>query len=202
MVDPVHRLIIFTFANIRQWAIAECSFGRQDDRTMTQSFKWRQARLDDAAEIARLSTAHLGLYAEGVEVFDERIRLAPSGCYVLDGEADLIGYMFSHPWTRHRPPALHQMLGEIPRDADCWYIHDVAVDPAGRGGGQVRAVVNHVLQDAAEAGYRVAMLVAVNGADAYWQKLDFDDVTTDALRRKLRDYGDNAVYMERALSPR
>jgi hypothetical protein len=27
-------------------------------------------------------------------------------------------------------------------------------------------------------------------------------VTTDALRRKLRDYGDNAVYMERALSPR
>jgi ribosomal protein S18 acetylase RimI-like enzyme len=169
---------------------------------MTQSFKWRPARLGDAAEIARLSTVHLGLYAEGIEVFDERIRLAPSGCYVLDGKAGLIGYMFSHPWTRHRPPALHEMLGEIPREADCWYIHDVAVDAAGRGGGQVRAIIDRVLRVAADAGYRVAMLVAVSGADGYWRKLGFEDATTEALRRKLKDYGDDAVYMERALSPR
>jgi N-acetylglutamate synthase-like GNAT family acetyltransferase len=113
----------------------------------------------------------------------------------------IIGYMFSHPWTRHRPPALHQKLGEIPWDADCWYIHDVAVDPAGRGGERVRLIVDRVLRDAAEAGYRVAMLVAVSGADGYWQKLGFKDATTAVLRRKLKDYGDDAVYMERILSP-
>lgn len=156
----------------------------------------------DAAEVARLSAVHLGLYAEGVDVFEERIRLAPSGCYVLGGDGGLIGYMFSHPWTRHRPPALHQMLGEIPRDADCWYIHDVAIAPAGRGGGHVRAIIDSVLRDAAEAGYRIAMLVAVNGADGYWKKLGFEDATTDALRGKLRDYGDDAVYMERSLLSR
>lgn len=166
---------------------------------MNQPFKWRTATLGDAAEVARLSTAHLGLYAEGVDIFEERIRLAPSGCYVLDGEAGLIGYMFSHPWTRARPPALHQMLVAIPPDADCWYIHDVAVDPAARGGGQVRAIIDRVLRDAARAGYEVAMLVAVNGADSYWQRLGFKNATTDALRRKLADYGDDAVYMERSL---
>jgi ribosomal protein S18 acetylase RimI-like enzyme len=167
---------------------------------MTLPPHWRPAAPGDAAEVARLSTAHLGLYAEGAEVFDERIRLAPSGCFVLDSGSGLIGYMFSHPWTRHRPPSLHQMLGEIPRDADCWYIHDVAVDLAGRGGGQVRTIIEGVLQEAAEMGYRIAMLVAVSGASGYWQKLGFNDATTDALRRKLKDYGDDAVYMERALS--
>lgn len=166
---------------------------------MTPPFQWRTATPGDATEVARLSAVHLGLYAEGVDVFEERIRLAPSGCYALDGGSGLIGYMFSHPWTRHRPPALHQILGEIPRDADCWYIHDVAVDPAGRSGGQVRAIIDRVLRDAADAGYRIAMLVAVNGADRYWQKLGFEDATTDALRRKLRDYGEDAVYMERML---
>ena len=167
---------------------------------MTQTFKWRPARLGDAAEVARLSTAHLGLYAEGIDVFYERIRLAPSGCFVLDSDDGLIGYMFSHPWTRTRPPALHQMLGAIPPDADCLYIHDVAVDRAARGGGQVRSIIEKVLRDAARAGFEVAMLVAVSGADSYWQKLGFKDATTDALRRKLADYGDDAVYMERALS--
>jgi ribosomal protein S18 acetylase RimI-like enzyme len=168
---------------------------------MTAQFHWRPATPGDATEVARLSAVHLGVYAEGIDVFDERIRLTPSGCYVLDGNGVLIGYMFSHPWTRHRPPALHQMLGEIPRDADCWYIHDVAVDSTARGSGMVRAVVDRVLRDAAGAGYRIAMLVAVSGADGYWQKLGFKDATTDALRRKLKDYGDDAVYMERTLSP-
>lgn len=168
---------------------------------MTAQFHWRPAIPGDATEVARLSAVHLGVYAEGIEVFDERVRLAPSGCHVLDGDGGLIGYMFSHPWTRHRPPALHQMLGEIPRGADCWYIHDVAVDPAGRGGGQVRNIIDRVLRDAAGAGYRVAMLVAVSGADGYWQKLGFKDATTDALRRKLKCYGHDAVYMERTLSP-
>jgi N-acetylglutamate synthase-like GNAT family acetyltransferase len=160
---------------------------------------WRRAESSDAADIARLSKAHLGLYAEGVEVFDERIRLAPEGCYVLEADGAIIGYFTSHPWLRQKPPALHQMLEQIPGDADCWYVHDVAVDPAGRGGGAVAQIIDRVLADAARLGYRVAMLVAVSGADGYWSKLGFEDVTTEALRKKLRDYGDDAVYMERAL---
>lgn len=166
---------------------------------MDRSFPWRPATLADTADIARLSRAHLGPYAEGENVFAERIRLAPEGCFVLTSGENIVGYFCSHPWIRGKPPALHQMLGAIPRDADCWYVHDVAVDHAARGGGVVADVCARVFRIAEADGFRTAMLVAVSGAGGYWKKLGFVDATTDALRYKLRDYGDDAVYMERAL---
>lgn len=170
-------------------------------RDLTNSHRWRPATLSDIGDIARLSKAHLDLYAEGEAVFDERIRLAPEGCFVLTDHGErIVGYFCSHPWRRAKPPALHQMLGNIPPDADCWYVHDVAVDEAARGGGVVAAVCERALQAARERGYRTAMLVAVSGAGSYWQRLGFVDATTDALRAKLKDYGDDALYMERDLS--
>lgn len=166
---------------------------------MTGAHPWRPATLADAADIARLSLVHLGPYAEGEEVFAERIRLASDGCYVLTKDGRTVGYFFSHPWMRMKPPALHQMLGAIPTDADCWYVHDVAVDKDARGNGVVADVCARVFRVAAAKGFGAAMLVAVSGAGQYWQKLGFRDKTTDALRLKLKDYGDDAVYMERRL---
>jgi hypothetical protein len=167
---------------------------------MTNSHQWRPATLSDIGDIARLSKAHLGPYAEGEDVFDERVRLAPEGCFVLTDSERIVGYFCSHPWRRAKPPALHQMLGAIPTDADCWYVHDVAVDEVKRGGGAVAEVWERALEAARVKGYRTAMLVAVSGAGSYWQRLGFIDATTDVLRAKLRDYGDDAVYMERDLS--
>jgi len=167
---------------------------------MTSAFQWRSATLSDTAHIARLSKAHLGVYAEGEEIFAERIRLAPEGCFVLTNSTSTVGYFFSHPWIRQKPPALHQMLGEIPAASDCWYVHDVAVDADARGGGVVASICERALDIARSKGFRTAMLVAVSGAGSYWQRLGFKDATTEALRLKLKDYGDDAVYMERALS--
>jgi hypothetical protein len=166
---------------------------------MTGSHAWRPATLADAAEIARLSKVHLGAYAEGEDVFSERIRLAPEGCFVLTNDRRTVGYFFSHPWIRMKPPALHQMLGAIPPDADCWYVHDVAVDRDARGGGVVADICARVFRVAAAKGFRTTMLVAVSGAGGYWGRLGFCDRTSDALRLKLKDYGDDAVYMERPL---
>lgn len=167
---------------------------------MTTSIHWRPAALADTGDIARLSTAHLGLYAEGASVFAERIRLAPEGCFVLARNRQIVGYFCSHPWVRKKPPALHQTLGTIPAEADCWYVHDVAVDPSARGGGVVAEVCERAFAVAADKGFRTAMLVAVSGAGSYWAKLGFEDMTTEGLRAKLKDYGDDALYMERSLS--
>ena len=163
------------------------------------AFRWRPATIADAYDIANLSKKHLGTYAEGIEVFNERIRLAPEGCFVLACGETIVGYFSSHPWMRGKPPKLHQMLGGIPADADCWYVHDVAVDTCARGSSVVADVCERALATAGERGFRTAMLVAVSGAGGYWRKLGFEDATTDALRLKLRDYGDDALYMERAL---
>jgi predicted N-acetyltransferase YhbS len=167
---------------------------------MISSRRWRPATLSDIGDIFRLSKAHLGPYAEGEAIFAERIRLAPEGCFVLEQNAQIVGYFCSHPWRRTKPPALHQMLGNIPAEADCWYVHDVAVDEAARGGGVVAEVCERALQAARAEGYKTAMLVAVSGAGSYWQRLGFVDATTDTLRAKLEDYGDDALYMERDLS--
>jgi GNAT superfamily N-acetyltransferase len=167
---------------------------------MSPSYQWRPATIADAYDIASLSKKHLGLYAEDMEVFDERIRLAPEGCFVLARGETIVGYFCSHPWMRKKPPALHQLLGDIPAEADCWYVHDVAVDQAARGGGVVAAICERALAVARDKGFCTAMLVAVGGAGGYWEKLGFKDATTDALRLKLRDYGDDAVYMERVLT--
>ncbi len=169
---------------------------------MSSPYLWRPATLADVADVTRLSKAHLGPYAEGDDVFAERIRLAPEGCFVLAAPGQTVGYFFSHPWQRAKPPALHQMLGGIPGDADCWYVHDVAVDAAARGGGVVADICARAFEIALAKGHRTAMLVAVSGADRYWRRLGFVDATTDALRLKLKDYGDDAVYMERALASR
>jgi ribosomal protein S18 acetylase RimI-like enzyme len=167
---------------------------------MAKPLQWRPAALTDIGDIARLSLAHLGPYAEGEEVFAERIGLAPEGCFVLIGNRGIVGYFCSHPWIRQKPPALHQMLCTIPPEADCWYVHDVAVDPSARGGGVVAEVCERAFAVAADKGFRTAMLVAVSGAGNYWAKLGFKDMTTEALRAKLKDYGDDALYMERNLS--
>jgi GNAT superfamily N-acetyltransferase len=167
---------------------------------MPSSPLWRPAILADVPDVTRLSKAHLGPYAEGDDVFAERIRLAPDGCFVLADGSVTVGYFFSHPWVRQKPPALHQMLGDIPAASDCWYVHDVAVDAGARGGGVVASICERALDVARSKRFRTAMLVAVSGADRYWQKLGFVDATTEALRLKLKDYGDDAVYMERELS--
>ncbi len=167
---------------------------------MIKPLQWRPAALTDIGDIARLSLVHLGPYAEGEEVFAERIALAPEGCFVLVRNREIVGYFCSHPWTRQKPPALHQMLGMIPPEVDCWYVHDVAVDPSARGGGVVAEVCERAFAAAADKGFRTAMLVAVSGAGSYWAKLGFKDMTTEALRAKLKDYGDDALYMERNLS--
>ena len=73
---------------------------------------------------------------ESDAVFAERPKLFPSGCLMLEGDDQKpCGYKISHPIRSNHPPALDTLLGEIPSDADQYYIHDVAILPAVRGKG-------------------------------------------------------------------
>jgi hypothetical protein len=160
---------------------------------------WRRADPVDITAIGRLSRRYLGDYAEEDFIFDERRRLCPEGCHVLSDGIAVGGYMISHPWRRADPPALNHLLGTLPEDADCWYIHDVAIDTGWRGSGGTAAIVAILDAIARTASFEVMALVAVAGADGYWRRLGFRDATTDALRVKLAGYGADARYMERRL---
>ncbi len=165
--------------------------------------KWRLATPADVPTIGRLSRKLLGVLGEEDIIFKERQRLCPQGCHVFSDGVDIGGYIVSHPWRKGQPPALNQSLSALPADADCWYIHDIAMDTPCRGTGAAATIVNAVTQIAHRSGYSTIALVAVADALAFWSRLGFRDAMTDDLRRTLNSYGADACYMERetAASP-
>lgn len=153
---------------------------------------WRPAVATDAAAIADLARAELGDYGEAVDLYAERIALAPDGCFVLTDGGAVVGHCISHPWHRFAPPAMHTRLGSIPAGVDCWYLHDVVVAPTGRGTKAVERLLPILATTAAAHGIATLALIAVGGADAYWARQGFVAATGGAL-----GFGEDAVYMER-----
>lgn len=155
--------------------------------------EWRFATAGDAAAVAALARTELGDYAEAAPLYAERIALAPAGCHVLVEADRIVGHCISHPWRRFFPPAMHAMLGTIPVEADCWYLHDVVVARAGRGHRAVERLLPILAEAARAQGIDTLALIAVGGADGYWGRQGFVAVPGNAA-----GFGADAVYMERA----
>lgn len=157
------------------------------------------APADLPAVMAIASVIHPG-YPEDEAVFAERLRLAPEGCHVLAGVTDdLMGYLVSHPWPIAAVPALNSLLEAIPPATRNWYIHDLALLPAGRGGGVAGRIVAEVADSAARTGYTSMALVAVNNSTGFWQRQGFREVDEPVLAGKLASYDGAARYMRREL---
>lgn len=140
-------------------------------------------------------------YPEDETVFAERLRLFPQGCLVLEGADGPIGYVIAHPWQRAAPPALNSLLRELPSQASCFYIHDLALLPQARGSGAGGVVAARLAEIAADAGLSCLALVAIEGSSGFWRRQGFRAVHEPALAEKLASYDDAARYMERALHP-
>jgi GNAT superfamily N-acetyltransferase len=124
----------------------------------------------------------------------ERLALFPAGCLIAEGApGEVLGYAVSHPG---RPPALDSRLGELPSDADCLYLHDVALLPEARGLGLGESLVDLLRALGIRSGFKVLALTAVNRSTSYWRRRGFSDYSGDGLlAAKLASYGDDAVYM-------
>ncbi len=156
--------------------------------------QWRAMHEGDLPAVLHAAgTAHPGL-PESEAVFAERLSLFPRGCLVLANGAVVEGYAVSHPIHRFHPPALDTLLGDLPGDADDYYIHDLVVSPQRRGGGHAAAGVHRLLEVA--SAYETTSLVSVYGTARFWARFGFAPAVQD-MRDKLRHYGAGAVYMLR-----
>ena len=90
-------------------------------------------------------------------------------------------------------------MARSPPQADCWYLHDLALLPETRGAGGGAEVSALLAGKARQAGYRTLALVSVNRSQAFWERQGFSARMDDALAEKLESYGGQAVYMERDL---
>lgn len=167
---------------------------------MQAKFQWRQARPDDIGAILAIQAVAHADFPEEEAVLAERLQLCPKGCFVLVKGEEVDGYLLSHPWTRRQPPPLNRPLVEIPGDADCWYLHDLALLPKTRGSGAGVAIVSQLIVLASDEGFAAIGLVSVGGSRPFWRKQHFSVVSDQMLAEKLKSYGDGAAYMERSLT--
>jgi GNAT superfamily N-acetyltransferase len=141
--------------------------------------------------LALAAIVHPG-FPEDAEVLAERLALYPAGCFALDGERGLAGYLLSHPWHEGAVPALNRRLGAVPADG-IYYLHDLALHPATQGSGAAGRMVRRLFSVA--AGFPAIALVAVNNSAPFWGHHGFVEAAAPA---KLASYGDDARYMVRA----
>ncbi|KAI8634384.1 hypothetical protein F5Y19DRAFT_210065 [Xylariaceae sp. FL1651] len=158
---------------------------------------WRQLTLDDIQALMRVADAVHTELPESDYVFAERVKLFPDGCLALVKDGELCGYTISHPIRRRQPPELDSLLGEIPPEADQYYIHDVCILPAVRGQGLATQGINKLLRVAER--YPSACLVSVYGTSPFWARYGFlpPPLVDEALSAKVRGYGADAAYLER-----
>jgi len=161
---------------------------------------WRPMTACDLPEVQVLADAiHLD-HPEDATVFAERLRLYPQGCLALEEGRRLIGYALTHPWHFGKPPALNSPLGEIPRRATTYYVHDVALLPEARGKGYAAQIGERLANHARTAGFGNLSLVAVNNSQGFWERLGFCRTRVPGLEEKLLTYGPDAVLMARDLT--
>lgn len=161
---------------------------------------WRPARISDLRAIVAIAAQIHPDLPERADVFADKMALYPSGCRVLVADDAIAGYGLAHPWMLHHIPPLDTFLDRLPVNADCLYIHDVAVLPDCRGG-VARAYVAEIEQLARASQIATLALVSVYTTRPLWERLGFHPVRAYAdLRAKLASYGDNATYMLRDLA--
>jgi GNAT superfamily N-acetyltransferase len=161
---------------------------------------WRPARVSDLRAIVAIAAQIHPDLPERFEVFVDKMELYPPGCRVFVANDAVAGYGLAHPWKLRQIPPLDGFLDRLPEDADCHYIHDIAVLPDFRGG-VARDYVATIAQLARASHIATLALVSVYATRPMWERLGFRPVTADAeLRAKLASYGDSATYMLRDLT--
>lgn len=155
-----------------------------------------EADLDGVVETARLSFPD---HPEDRACFENRLALNPGGCFVLEDDGGVCGYLVAYPWRRNEAPALNALIASLPPDADALYLHDLAVHPRARGGGRTREIVERLAERARAQGWTEVALVAVNDAEAFWRRNGFEVEPSTDMGRKLAGYGPDARYMTRRL---
>lgn len=159
---------------------------------------WRGMHERDLSAVVAIAEQVHPDYPESPEVFAERLRLFADGCRVaVDGDGGVHGYAITHPALLGQPPALNSLLHALPSQADCLYLHDIALTDAVRQYGLGGKLVELIKRHAMTIGIGHAALVAVNDSAAYWRRRGFSDYlkADTVLLNKIGSYDRAAQYL-------
>ena len=131
-------------------------------------------------------------FYEPPETFAAYLRAFPAGSLAAVANDSLAGYGVGHPWLKGEPLPLDITELELPTTPTCFHVHDIAVKVKGLEVG--RRLLHQLLEVAAEEQLEIIDLIAVQGADSYWQRFGFRPSDPETQAAKAR-YGSTAVYM-------
>lgn len=161
---------------------------------------WRPMTEADLDRVVAVAAGAFPDHPEDRACFANRLALHPAGCKVLaDGAGGVAGYLVAYPWRADDAPALNTLLPGLPEAPEAYYLHDLALTPAARGGGRAATGVDLAVQAARDAGLSTVTLTAVNGAAPFWVRQGFAPRHSPAMAAKLAGYGADAVYMIRTV---
>jgi GNAT superfamily N-acetyltransferase len=126
--------------------------------------------------LAVQSVAYVKELIEGEATLLAKLALFPSGCWGAQDGANLVGYIFSHPWRSGELVPLDHTLTSLPSIPDSYYIHDLAVAPSHRCRGVSTLLLERVFAMAGESGLRRFSLVAVQKSEVFWERWGFRTV--------------------------
>ena len=140
--------------------------------------------------------AYTDIEPESIDVLKSKWEVTPETCFVSHCEQGQIeAYVLAHRWAGKKPPKLFNTVEQsaVLQQADGLYLHDLAVHERAQGKKLGQKLVNAVLSQARELGVKRVSLVAVQGADSFWQKQGFKPCNDTDI---CASYGDDAVFME------
>lgn len=160
---------------------------------------WRSMRFDDLKAVHALADRVHRDHPEAITVFTERLGLFPRGCRVLAHDDLIGGYVLSHPWHLDSAPKLDTLIWALPADADCLYLHDIAIDAPHRRGGRFHAALAELARLAEDLELDRLALVSVNHTAGLWAHHGFAATVGGRMAPQLASYGADAVYMVKQL---
>src|SRR4028119_1746218 len=83
--------------------------------------RWRPMRYDDLTAVNQLGDEAHTNYPEDLDVFMERLAVYQAGCFTLNVESRIVGYVISHPWIFENVPPLNSYLTRIPQRPSTYY---------------------------------------------------------------------------------
>ncbi|QIR15349.1 GNAT family N-acetyltransferase [Shewanella aestuarii] len=133
---------------------------------------------------------------EPLSVMQSKWHRSPQSCFVVEYKNQVIAYVLAHPWYQAKAPKLDMVLPSI-KQADCLYIHDMAVSPKAQGLGIANKLVAEVKNAMTLLNFNGIGLIAIQGACAFWRKHQFSPLESlpSVLTDSLASYGADAHYL-------
>jgi len=138
---------------------------------------------------------YLEFISESLVVMQSKWLTSPTTCTVFEDDNRILAYALTHPWQRGDAPSLDSELTDI-APANCLYLHDMAISPEAQGMGLGKLLLSNIISIARQLTLDGIGLVAVQGAQTYWQQRGFMPAApSNTLLQSLNSYPPGACYL-------